>query len=148
MKSNKMTLKIRWQRLVIDGETCERCGFTEVEVESAMSRLKDSLGPLGVKIKLEKEELSEENFKEKPRSSNAIFINGKPLEEWIDADTGESKCCDVCGDEDCRTVIVGDEEYEVVPSELIVEGGFKAVSEKDTGRCCSTFKTTKGCCCD
>ena len=45
---NKMkTLKIQWQRLVIDNQTCPRCGATEVEVNKALQSLKQSLNPIG-----------------------------------------------------------------------------------------------------
>lgn len=37
------------------------------------------------------------------------------------------KCCDVCGDEKCRTLEVGDRSYETIPSKLIVEASFKAL---------------------
>ena len=53
--SNKMkTLKIQWQRLVIDDQTCQRCGATEAEVEKAFQSLKHSLNPLGIEVVLEK----------------------------------------------------------------------------------------------
>lgn len=130
-------MDIKWQRLVIDGETCERCGATEEEVEEAVEKLKESLKPLGVEVNFEEEEISKEKFEEEPLSSNAIFVNGKPLEEWIDAETGESECCYVC-EEDCRTVVVSGEEYEVVPSELILRAGLQAASEEKTGCSCGS----------
>ena len=50
--------------------------------------------------------LNEANFKEDPSASNRIWIAGKPLEEWIEAKVGASRCTSVCGDSDCRTVEV------------------------------------------
>lgn len=96
-------------------------------------------------MKFEKESISKEKFGEEPTISNMIYINGRPLEKWIDADTGQSKCCDVCGDEECRTVIVGGKEREVVPSELIVSAGLEASSKISSSKgCCSSSES----CCD
>ena len=57
------TLKIKWKRLVSKGETCRRCGSTEETLREAVSKLKQSLAPLGIKVILEKEELSDTQFK-------------------------------------------------------------------------------------
>ena len=43
------TLKIKWQRLIFNEQTCPRCGSTEKEVEKAVSILKESLKPVGIK---------------------------------------------------------------------------------------------------
>lgn len=53
--STMKTLKIQWQRLIIDGQTCQRCGTTESEVDKAVQSLKQSLNPLGIEVALEKE---------------------------------------------------------------------------------------------
>ncbi len=123
-----MTLNIKWQRLVSDGETCERCRMTESEVEEAVEVLSRALSPLGIDVELEKEELSQEEFSEDPISSNMVYVNGKPLEGWLDGGVGSSECCEVCGDEECRTVIIGAQEFEVVPSQLIIDAGMKAAT--------------------
>ena len=130
----------------MEGETCERCGTTEEEVEKAFNKLEKSLQPLGIEVNLEKGELSEEEFKENPENSNLVLIQGKPLEDWLNADTGKNDCCDVCGDEKCRTVIVNGEEYEAVPSDLIIEAGLKAASEEIGSNCCDSEDSSSGCC--
>lgn len=141
-----MALSIKWQRLVEDNETCDRCSSTEDELEDAVEKLEESLSALGVGVDLEKEELTKGEFKENPLESNLILINDKPLEDWLDGDVGESECCDVCGDEDCRTVTINGKEYEAVPSNLIVKAGLTAASNTlDTGSsCCSD--SSSGCC--
>ena len=142
-----MTLKIRWQRLVSDGETCERCKSTEEEIEKAVKRLKQSLEPLGTDVILEKEALSEEEFGENPIESNKITIDGKPIEDWLNLDTGQSECCDVCGDEECRTVKVGGKEYETVPADLVINAGLKAASQvSQSSGCCSKSGPDTSCC--
>lgn len=120
-------LKIEWQRLVGDeGETCPRCGSTEKELEKAFLSLKKSLSRFGVDVVLEKKELSFGEFSKDPLRSNAIFIAEKPIEYWLKATTGSSRCCDVCGDSECRTVEFDDRIYETVESSLIVKAGMIA----------------------
>jgi hypothetical protein len=57
------TLKIQWQRLLIDDETCPRCGVTEQEIDKAYMSLKQSLSPLGIMVVLEKKALDLAVFK-------------------------------------------------------------------------------------
>jgi len=123
------TLTISWQRLISDGSTCPRCGSTEDELSKATEQLKNALSPLGIKVELLKKELTLEEFKNDPVKSNAIFFNGIVLEDLIEASTGQSQCCDVCGDEECRTVEVGGESYETIPADIIVKAGLIAVSK-------------------
>ncbi len=143
-----MSLNIKWQRLVSDGETCERCEATGKEVEKAVEKLEKSLNLLGVDVILEKKALSEDEFRESPKKSNLVFVDGEPLENWIGADVGQSKCNNICGDEKCRTIVVDEEEFEVVPSDLIMQAGMKAASQNsiqnsyrpessDSKSCCS-----------
>jgi hypothetical protein len=126
----KKSLVIYWQRLVSDGSTCPRCGSTEDELDKAVSQLKEKLNPKGIEVILEKQELTLEEFKQNPLKSNKIMLNDQLLEDLLDAKTGQSKCCDVCGDEECRTMETGEKSYETIPASLIVEAGLKAVLEQ------------------
>ena len=124
------TLPIVWQRLVnTEGRTCPRCHGTGDEVLSALDRLRTALAPLGVEPQLETVELNEAVFLTRPSESNRIWIAGKPLEEWLGGQTGSSRCCNECGDKDCRTVEVAGQTYEVIPEELIVRAGVIAASQ-------------------
>ena len=116
-------LIITWQRLINEDEaTCPRCGGTERELEKAVKELKG----MGIAVELEKKALSPAEFKSAPLMSNRIVINGKPLEDWLKAGSGSSKCCEECGDEECRTVEVNDQSYATIPAELIVQAGLEA----------------------
>lgn len=127
MKNN--ILKILWERLVTEGETCPRCKDTEKELEKAVAQLRELLNPEGIQVILEKREITPEQFRENPLQSNRIIINGRLLEEYLQAETGKSPCCSVCGPTDCRTVVVNNEEiYEHIPAELIIKAGLLAVS--------------------
>lgn len=127
--NNMKTLKIKWQRLVSDGQTCPRCGSTEEELKKAISALKQSLISLGIEVVLEKDELSVTEFKKDPLRSNQIWLNDRPLEDWIGGKVGQSSCCDVCGPSECRTVGVGGETYEAIPADLVIKAGLLAASQ-------------------
>ena len=144
-----ITLTIAWQRLLDDGQTCPRCGSTETEVEKAVALLTQSLTPLGVAVVLEKSALSSEQFAQAPLQSNAIRINGKQLEEWVGGETRQSPCCEVCGSNDCRTMAVGNEVYEVIPAQLIVKAGMLAAAQLLNREECDCFPPAVwpgGCC--
>jgi len=127
---NKMKiLKIDWQRLVTDGKTCPRCGDTGLEVEKASRSLEQSLSPLGIKVVLEKHELTPEAFQRDPSRSNRLSLNGVPLEEWLSLTVGQSPCCEVCGDKECRTLESGGQVYETIPADLIIQAGLRAASK-------------------
>jgi len=142
-------LMVKWQRLVEDGETCPRCEETGVEVEKAISKLEKSLEPMNIDVELEKKELSLGEFKKSPQASNLIKINGKSIETWLNAKTGKSECCDICGPNDCRTVEVNGKTYEKIPADLIIKAGLAAASElsinKDNQPCCNG-DSGSGCC--
>lgn len=122
-------LKIKWQRLLSNGQTCPRCGSTEEEIEKAVSVLRQSLALLGIEVILEKGELSVEEFEKNPLESNKIWINDRLVEEWIGGVVGQSPCCDICVSSECRTVTVEGEIYETIPAELIVRAGLLATSK-------------------
>lgn len=146
-------LNIKWLRLVTDGKTCPRCRSTEEGLEEAVSALTRSLTPLGIQVILEKDELSLKEFHEDPLRSNQIWINGRLLEDWIGGTAGQSQCCDVCGDNECKTIVVGKDIYEVIPPDMIIRAGLLAASElvdtRAIGVCCgdsSSEKSERKCC--
>jgi hypothetical protein len=138
---NKMkTLKIQWQRLVLADQTCQRCGATETEVDQAVLVLQQSLNPLGIEVMLEKAAIKQADFQKNPSKSNLILIGGRPLEDWLQARTGQSACCGPCGDAECRTIETQGKIYETIPAELIVKAGLIAAGRlfnaKAGSSCC------------
>lgn len=123
------SLPIIWQRLVKDGETCDRCAATHQEMQQAIGKLKEALRPLGIVPSLEIREIDEESFKAKPSESNRIWIAGRPMEEWLGAGVGSSRCCSVCGESECRTVEVGGTTFEVIPEELFLKAALVASAQ-------------------
>lgn len=155
-------MQILWKRLVKGGETCTRCGDTGRELEAAVAKLAAALRPLGIEPVLETQEIDEAAFKDNTSESNRVWIAGKPIEEWLGADVGMSRCCSVCGDSDCRTLEVGGRTYETIPEEQFIRAGLMAASQMiasasspDRGAtsCCSSAAGTatperaKGGCC-
>ncbi|MCX7725454.1 MAG: DUF2703 domain-containing protein [Chitinispirillaceae bacterium] len=122
-------LEIVWQRLLVDGNTCPRCSSTETELEKAVSKLRKALSYVGIKVILHKKELSLSEFKNAPLKSNEILINNKLLEEYFQAKTGKSQCCDVCGPTDCRTIEIEKETFEAIPEKLIIKAALLAAVE-------------------
>lgn len=142
---NRTQLIIEWQRLMSDGRTCPRCGSTEEEVNKAVDLLRQSLAHLDVGVVLEKIELSDEQFKKEPLQSNAIWINDRLLEDWLGGQADQSPCCDVCGPKECRTMIMGDDVYEVIPAEMVVKAGLLAAAQIRGGET-SGRAPSKECC--
>lgn len=121
-------MTILWRRLVTNGETCPRCGDTGRELEAAVGKLRTVLGSLGIEPRLQTEEIDDATFKTNSAESNRVWIQGRPLEDWLGAEVGMSRCCDACGNSDCRTIEVGGRVYETIPEEQIVKAGLIAAS--------------------
>jgi hypothetical protein len=121
-------LTITCQRLVKEGQTCDRCGGTQLELQKAMDRLQSVLVPLGFEPRLETQQIDEPTFSASPLESNRIWIAGVPMEDWLGARVGASRCCAACGDSDCRTVSVNDQTFETIPAALIVKAALAAAA--------------------
>ena len=124
MEFQMKQLPILWQRLVSEqGTTCPRCHSTGEEVRRAIAKLKQALEPLGVTPELQVREIDTASFLKDTLQSNQILIDGHTIEHWLDGQTGHSRCCNECGDNDCRTVELGGQTYEVIPEDLLVRAG-------------------------
>jgi len=153
-KSESMAkvLKITWQRLVDEkGQTCQRCGSTEKELQKAFQSLKKSLAPLGIRVALEKKTLDPATCAKDISQSNRIWLGEQTLEEWLDAQVGKSLCgfcCAELGDQvECRTVEVEGQVYETIPAKLIIRAGLLAAAdlyeEPSTKSCCPSSSSVK-----
>lgn len=124
------SLPIIWQRLVNSGgTTCNRCDATYQELRRALDTLKEALRPLGIEPSLEVRALDEKTFKANPIESNRIWIAGRPMEEWLGARVGSSRCCSVCGESECRTITVGATTFEAVPEKLFLKAALIASAQ-------------------
>ena len=95
----------------------------------AIAKLQEVLRPLDIQATLETREIGRDSFTADPSQSNVIWIGGKPIEEWLGARVGGSRCCSVCGGSECRTIEIGEDVYEAVPSEVIVRAALAAASQ-------------------
>lgn len=138
-------MPIVWARLVKGGETCTRCENTGHELESAVTRLAATLRPLGIEPVLETRMIDEAAFKADPSESNRVWIAGKPVEEYLGADVGMSRCCSVCGDLDCRTLEVDGRSYETISEELFITARLMAASRM-IARTAASGEAAKMCC--
>src|SRR5512134_1755927 len=98
-------------------------------MERAITKLRQSLRPIGIEPTLEIREIDESSFKAKPSESNRIWIAGRPMEEWLGATVGSSPCCSVCGTSECRTVKVEGTTFETIPEKLFLKAALIASSE-------------------
>ena len=123
-------LPILWKRLVSpQGKTCDRCSATYQEMQRAVEKLTQSLRPLGIEPSLEIREIDEKSFKADPSESNRVWIAGRPMEEWLGANVGTSRCCSVCGTSECRTVEVEGTTFETIPEKLFLKAALVAASQ-------------------
>jgi hypothetical protein len=129
----KRPLTILWQRLVKDSQTCDRCGGTQLELRKAVEQLQGPLSALGFEPRLETQAIDEPTFTASPLESNRIWIAGIPMEHWLGASVGASRCCAACGGSDCRTVSVDNQTFETIPASLIVKAALAAAAGQSDG---------------
>ena len=123
------TVTIRWQRLVDDNDqTCPRCRETGETVKKAFEKLKKALFELGIEVDIMEKKIDFPLFDEDPLQSNRIWIGDRLLEDWIGGTAGKSKCCETCGDSECRTISIGENTYEAIPEYLIIKAGLLAAA--------------------
>jgi len=84
---------------------------------------------LGIEPTVEIKEIDERSFRANPSESNRIWIAGRPMEEWLGARVGSSRCCSVCGESECRTVEVGAATFEAIPERLFLQAALIASSQ-------------------
>lgn len=122
---------VEWQRLVDkNGQTCDRCACTGDAIQTAVAKLKRCLSEIGIEVLLETQIISHSDFITSPLQSNLISIDGRTIEAWLDAGTGQSPCCGPCGDSECRTIRVDGRTYEAIPEAVILRAGLLAAAEK------------------
>lgn len=119
-------LQIEWQYLDRSDEsetrnTCVRCSETGESLDSVIKDIATECRPAGWHITFEETKLTTDALSQ----SNMILLNGVPIEDVLPnakASTSYCRsCCDMIGDPgaSCRTVEVGGEAYEAIPTSLI-----------------------------
>ena len=121
------TLIINWKHLDVEGETCDRCNETGLNLISEVEKLNEELNARGFKIVLKETKLEGEDI----HRSNEILLDGVPIEEILSIEVSDNYCesCSTLLNEDtyCRTVLYKGREYEDIPSEAIHHAVYKAL---------------------
>jgi len=117
-------LNIEWQHYDKEGETCTRCNHTGDNLKAAIELI-----PKTVKINYKETRLESDEMPE----SNTILINGRKLEDILNATTSENYC-DSCSclagiGTNCRTVKYDGRVYEDLSTEMILEAIDKLITE-------------------
>jgi hypothetical protein len=141
---NVVTLK--WQKVADkDGQTCNHCGATEISLKKAMQLFEKE----GIKAELEVVEVTVEDFAKNCSESNRLWVNGKPIEEVLQAEVGTAKCSGVCtthkADATCRTLVFDGKSYESIPAELIVKAGMIAQGQSTEAEVQKASSKSLGC---
>lgn len=112
-------LVVEWRHLAVEGETCERCGSTGMNLRAVVAELTPVLGVRGIALELREELLSPAAI----ARSNDVLVGGTPIEELVGGRAAATDCpsCSTlvgapCA---CRTIRVGDQEFEELPASLI-----------------------------
>ena len=124
-------LEIEWRHLDKEGKTCERCADTGTEVRQAVEDLRGELQPAGWRVSFKETRLTELRIAE----SNAILLNGIPLEELLPQARTSQSCCDSCGDilgtpTLCRTIEHNGQSYEAIPAALIRQAAYRLINQQ------------------
>ena len=114
------TIDIEWRHLVVAEATCDRCGDTGALLRQLVAELNHECAPHQVNIRLTETPLGPERIAE----SNMVLINGRPLEAIVPTIQVGSSSCVSCGDltgrdEQCRTLEISGQTFEVPPVYLI-----------------------------
>ncbi|MDI6712414.1 MAG: DUF2703 domain-containing protein [Anaerosomatales bacterium] len=109
------------KRLVMGGQTCERCGDAWDAALAAVRAVEGELAGYGVRVRLIETQLPPERITE----SNTVLVAGRPAEEWLDgavlpSDSDCPSCGELVGEPVCcRSYEVAGEEVEALTPEVI-----------------------------
>lgn len=141
------TLKIEWEHLEVDGETCNRCYDTGENLNAEVKRLNRKLESKGIKIEWFETKLTDTQIPQ----SNTVLFNGVPIEEILEIKVSENycgSCTELLGRETyCRTVFYEGLEYEDIPAKAIREATYKVLKLSESQESPIDISNDAGCCC-
>lgn len=109
------------KRLVIDGQTCARCGEAWDAALRAVRSLEGELAGAGASVRLIEHPLPPERIEE----SNTVLIDGRPVEEWLAGEVAVAasecpSCSELVGEPACcRSYEVAGEHAAALSPEVI-----------------------------
>ncbi len=119
--SPETRISVEVERVMIDGETCERCGSTWDAARAAVAAVVGELAGLGIAVDLHDRPLPADRVAD----SNRVLVNGRSAEAWLGATAVENDCPS-CGDllgepTCCRAYEFDGEVAESLSAELIAQ---------------------------
>jgi hypothetical protein len=113
-------ITIEWKHFDQNGKTCNRCSLTGENLKKVISDIETA--NKNIQIKLVETKLDEKDM----GISNSILINGVSIEDLILGSEVSANHCESCScmtekQESCRTLKVGDIDYEEIPYEVLKE---------------------------
>lgn len=147
---------VELEYLVVDGETCDRCGDTRSGVRMAVADARAALP--AIDVVLEERELDPTHLAD----SNRVLVNGHPAEEWLGGTSLISECpsCSelIDGFACCREIEVGGVRTEAIGRDVVFDAIMAAAGLAPVGvpgaSCCApaprqalavTLVTAPGC---
>ena len=120
-------LVVEWKHLDVEGNTCDRCGETGTNLLGEITWLNEFLAPQGVAVELVETRLDPTQISE----SNALLVNGVPIEEILDIEVFENSCdsCSQLVDSEvcCRTIVYEKKQYDEIPAKAIRKAALKVL---------------------
>ncbi len=137
-------LKIEWQHLDVEGQTCVRCSDTGQTLAEVVEELQEKLQPMGIKVEYVETKLDDKQIPQ----SNVILFNGVPIEEVLDIKVSQNfceSCTSLLGKETyCRTVEFEGTVCEDIPAKAIRQAAYMSLGLKEA---LETAACSSGCGC-
>ena len=107
------------ERLVVAGETCDRCGDTWAAAETAVASVQAELAAIGLPVDLIERPLPPERIGD----SNRVLVSGRPVEDWLGGAVNMTDCPS-CGElvgepSCCRSYEIGGVASDALSAEDI-----------------------------
>lgn len=145
--SGPTQVRVEFDYLTVDGETCDRCGDTRDAVRAAVADARAALPASLAVLEFVERELTASRVDE----SNRVLVNGRPAEEWVGG-TGVMSDCPSCSDLVGESVCCREIEVDGVHTEAVgrdvVFGAIMAAAglEGSAARALEPTRPTSPCC--
>lgn len=121
-------IRVEWQHLVENDETCQRCSVTKEHLLYAIEYVNKELITWGISVYLVETELNSSQI----QFSNRILVEDKAIEDILDLRVSMNHC-QTCStiigySTCCRTILYNEKQYEEVPVEAIIEAIYRYVN--------------------
>ena len=134
--SGARSILIETTVLRVDGETCDRCNETLAAVRQAAGELEAELAAANVSVSLVEHATTSQALAD----SNAVLVNGRPIEEWIGGErlsTDCPSCGDLVGESVCCSAISVDGVVnEAMTAQHVRDAALSALGLSSGSGCC------------